>query len=130
MDRFALLLAPRIRPIPRIPRMAPILPIPRTGHEWETPIAPDALEKAVFPDKWKPRSTCDEVHPIEEWTGEMPQERSVRHGADTSMPPPPRDDPSVIQEDGEAIPARNSFCGNESYGHRIPEGFHRRYCNV
>ena len=98
------------------------------GMQWETPIAPAAALEAVTPDKWKLRSTSDEAHPNEEWECDTPRERPGRHDADTSRQQPPRDAPSAIREDDEAIPAHNSFCGSESCDHRIPAGFHIRYC--
>ena len=94
------------------------------GTQWEMPIAPVVAE---IPDKWMPRSTSDGVHPNEEWGCGMPQETPVLRDADTSIPQPPRDAPSAIQEGDEAIPARNSFCGSEWCGHQIPAEFHRGY---
>ena len=110
-------------PIQTRERCSPLL----QGMQWETPIAlvvALALE-AVTPDKWKPHSTSDEAHPNEEWECDTPQERPGHRGADTSRQQPPRDAPSAIREDDEAIPAHNSFCGSESCGHRIPARFHR-----
>ena len=97
------------------------------GTQWETPIAPVLALEYVTPDKWMLRSTFDEVHPNEEWECDTLRERPGRHDADTSIQQPPRDAPSAIREDDEAIPTRNSFCGSESCDHRIPAGFHRGY---